>query len=273
MTRAYPRPGAVALLALAAVLATACGPEQASAGPDAATAATVDGAGSLATPPATGAGQLTGKPAATAPPTPPAVRQGPTRGAPAYPGTAQAYAQAVMDAWTADDAIDMQALATEEVYYGIFGLNASGYDDWSFLRCDGTAGSSYCSFVNDDDGDVVTLRISHQLLGQAHAAIGVKLDKTTYPDDGVSYVKEFIDAWKFGNTVRMLLLSTPEVVDEVPGPPTTTVTYPEPTCCGGGLVQVKAVWSGSTKRFDVGTSLLGGPHAILDYTLVLGFTG
>jgi hypothetical protein len=272
MTSGLRRAGAVALLALFGGLAAACGPEQANADTAATTAPTAEGAAGIGeAAPANGAGSRETQTSAQ-----PSTRSGggPTLApnSPPYPDTAPEYAQAVMDAWTADNALLVQSLATEDVYYGIFGLNASGYDDWTFLRCDGAAGSSYCSFVNDDDGDVITLRISNQLLGQAHAATDVSLDKTVYPEDGVLYVKEFVDAWKFGNEVRMLLLSKPSVVNEVPAAPTTTVTYPEPTCCGGGLLQVKAVWSGSTKRFDVGTTLLGGPHAIIDYTLELGYT-
>jgi hypothetical protein len=42
-------------------------------------------------------------------------------------------------------------------------------------------------------------------------------------------------------------------------------TYPGPVCCGGGLLQVKVQWSGITARFDVGTTKLSGPNAIIDY--------
>jgi hypothetical protein len=114
------------------------------------------------------------------------------------------------------------------------------------------------------DGDLLTLRISHPLLGQAHAAIEVSLDKTEYPADGIAYVKEFVAAWQFGNTARMLRLSTPGVVAAVKTPPVSP-TYPAPTCCGGGLLQVKVHWNGATARVDVGTTKLGGPNAIVGY--------
>src|SRR5262249_41469741 len=138
-------------------------------------------------------------------------------------------------------------------------------DQWTFLRCDGTAGSSYCSFTNAG-GDLLTLRISHALLSKAHAAIEFTLDRTTFPADGVAYVKEFVQAWQFGNPPRMLALSPPAVVAKVKQPPTNP-TSPAPTCCGGGLLQVKVNWAGlgTPARFDVGTTKLGGPNAILDY--------
>lgn len=247
---------AIAFLALATALAAACGPGQA-VGTDPTTSEGPDGVGAVGT----GGPTTNGEPPA-----------GPTDISPTYPDTAEGYAQEVMDAWTADNALLVQSLATEEVYYAIFGLPVSGYDDWTFLRCDGAAGSSYCSFTNPD-GDVVTLRISNQLLGQAHAATDVTLDKTEYPGEAVAYVMEFVEAWQFGNTARMLKLSSPEVVNKVPDTAPTSVTYLPLDCCGGGLAQVKVKIGNPTARFDVGTTKLGGPNAILDYAVEFGISG
>jgi hypothetical protein len=49
-------------------------------------------------------------------------------------------------------------------------------------------------------------------------------------------------------------------------------TYPTPTCCGGDLLRVKVSWSSKFATFDVRTTLLGAPNAILDYDLELGLT-
>ena len=163
----------------------------------------------------------------------------------------------------------MQALTSDAAYYGLVDLDASPYDAWAFLRCDGAAGSSYCSFANPV-GDVLTLRISNLLLGQADATVDAFLDKTGYPNDAVLYVKEFIEAWQFGNSARMLQLSSPAVMSKVPNTAPTSVTYLPLECCGGGLAQVKVKIGKVTARFDVGTIKLGGPHAILDYAVEFG---
>jgi hypothetical protein len=265
-------------LAALAVLAAGCEPRDATSANPATTEVAEVGSLGVATP--------TGGPTIYADPTPTLVAPtltaptlvaptrvaGPTRISPTYPATAQAYAEAVLEAWAGTDPNWLDALTTVAVSFEIFDLNASPYDEWAFLRCDGAAGSSYCSFVNADDGDVLIVQISNGLVGGPHAAVGVQLDKTVYPGDAVLYVKEFVQAWQFGNTVRMLLLSSPSVVDEVPAAPTGILTYPAPTCCGGGLTQVKVQWSGKTARFDVGTTLLGGPNAILDYAPEFGLT-
>jgi hypothetical protein len=245
------RLGLLALAALAAGLATGCGPA----------AATATGSDPATSPPAADVLANVGEAA-------PAPAPGPSDLTPSYPGTTETYSKAVVSAWTQDQPATLGSLTTTATRDQILDLLPTVNANWSYLRCDGTAGSSYCSFTNAD-GDLLTLRISHALLGKAHAAIEVSLDVTEYPADGVAYVKEFVAAWQFGNPARMLKLSGPAVMakvkTQVKAPPASP-TYPAPTCCGGGgLLQVKVVWSGVTGRFDVGTTMLGGPNAIVDY--------
>lgn len=251
------RSGLLILAAVAVGLATAaCGPAIAgNTTPTAGASSPADGGtGTIGVPP---------QPTVTSPGGNPGGNPGPTDIAPIYPQTAEAYSKAVVNAWTQDQASTLATLTADGVKDEIVDLLASVNDQWTYLRCDGTAGSSYCSFTNAD-GDVFIVRISHSLLGKAHAAIEASLDETEYPMDGVAYVKEFVSAWQFGNTARMLKLSSASVVAKVKSPPASP-TYPAPDCCGGGLLQVKVKWSGITNRFDVGTMKLGGPHAILDY--------
>lgn len=253
-TKNLRRAVTIACLTLGTALAAACGPNQ-TAGPEPTSTVEADGEGAF--------GTSTTEASAPDP--------GPTDISPTYPDDAEAYAEEVMEAWGGGSASWLEALTAEAAYYGIADLNASPYDPWQLLRCDGAAGSSYCSFTNPD-GDLITLRISHQLLGDAHAATEVTLEKTVYPNDSVLYVKEFVEAWQFGNTARMVKLSSPAVANKVPDTPPTSVTYLPLDCCGGGLAQVKVKIGNPTARFDVGTTKLGGPNAILDYATELGFT-
>ncbi len=180
-----------------------------------------------------------------------------------FPSTAKAYAQAVVTASKQGQVETLGSLTTPGVQEQLLEIPQPLNDAWSYVRCDGTAGSSYCLFVNAD-GDELTLRVSHPLLGQAHATTEVTLDLTQYPADGVAYVKEFVAAWQVGNTARMLKLSTPGVVDQL-GTAPVNPSYPKPDCCGGGLLQVKVAWAATSVRFDVRTTLLGDPHAIVGY--------
>jgi hypothetical protein len=83
----------------------------------------------------------------------------------------------------------------------------------------------------------------------------------------VDYVKEFVAAWQKGNKARMNALALTEVVTyaNATSPPTSP-SYPAPTCCGGGLLQVVVHWDSKEVTFDVGTTKLGGKDAIVGYT-------
>lgn len=247
------RVGLTVLAAIAIGLGSAaCGPTKS---PDLAAATPPSPAGP------DGAGSLGGAPDGGGPPAP-----GPTDLSPNYPSTPEAYSKAVVAAWVQDQPVTLASLTDGDTNTAVTDLLPTVNDQWTYMRCDGTAGSSYCSFANVN-GDLFILRITHSLLSKAHAAIEGNLDRTEYPNDGTAYVKEFVAAWQFGNTARMLVLSTPAVAAKVKQAPSSP-TYPPATCCGGGLLQVKVHWTGlgSSALFDVGTTKLGGPHAILDYT-------
>ena len=131
--------------------------------------------------------------------------------APAYPATARAYAEAVLAAWKQKLINKLGDLTTALVQDQIISIPGPPNQTWTYQRCDGAAGSSYCAFVNAD-GDVITLRISTALLGKAHAATEVKLDQTEYSSDAKQYVQAFVEAWRNGNTKRMLALSADQSV-------------------------------------------------------------
>ncbi len=184
--------------------------------------------------------------------------------APAFPATAKAYSEAVLAAWKNKQTIILGDLTTPTVQEQILEIPGPPLQNWTYVRCDEYAASSQCLFFNPN-GDEVALRISHPLLGQAHAADQVVFGVPKYPSDGVIYVKEFVAAWKNGNTPRMLLLSKPAVVNQVGTIPAANPVYPAPVCCGGGLLQVVVQFGGASVTFDVGTTLLGMQHAIVGY--------
>lgn len=160
------------MVALAAVLAMgACGQPE----PDGSPSGGADAIGAGATPSA-GESQVP-SPEVQPTPAPSAVTQ-PTakpEPAPENPTTARKYAEAVVSAWQQDKIDVLGDLATPGVQEQIIEIPGPIDMDWTFTRCDGAAGSSYCLFTNAV-GDVLILRISNSLLGQAHAATEVRLD-------------------------------------------------------------------------------------------------
>lgn len=129
-----------------------------------------------------------------------------------YPATARAYAEAVLTAWGQKLDARLGDLTAALVHDQIISIPGPPNLNWSHDRCDAAAGSTYCVFVNDD-GDVITLRITNALLGKPRAATEVRLDQTVYSNDVKLYVQAFVEAWRNGNVKRMHALSTPAGVE------------------------------------------------------------
>ena len=203
-----------------------------------------------------GLGSSPGPDATTPPPT--------TSAAPTYPGTARAYAEAVLTAWRLKQQTRLAELTTAEVEEQIIEVPGPPNQQWVYQNCDGAAGSSYCGFVNVD-GDVITLRISNQLLGKPDATTEVKLDLTVYAPKATDYVKAFVEAWRNGNTRRMLALSSQAEVDYFTHytPPSTY------TVCSfkvGTVWQVRVYNSdGLSYLMKVTDAQLTKPHAITSH--------
>lgn len=191
---------------------------------------------------------------------PSTVVSGTTTPAASYPGTAQAYAEAVLLAWRIRQFTRLTDLTSPEVLAQLQ-TTANIEFDWSFINCQGAAGSSYCQYLNGD-GDSATLRLNNQLLGRAHAATEVKLDRTTYSNNAVEYIKAFIEAWRNANTKRMAALASATEVTYFthytpPGAYSTCATL------AGGTASVRVYNAdGLNYTLTVSVATLGAKHAI-----------
>jgi hypothetical protein len=210
----------------------------------------------VTTPSATGSETASGAPG---PSTVVTAATTPAAGA-SYPGTAQGYAEAVLQAWRIKQFTRLTDLTSPAV---LTQLQTTGNieSDWSFVNCQGAAGSSYCQYLNGD-GDSATLRLDNQLLGRAHAATEVKLDLTTYSNNAVEYVKAFIEAWRNANTKRMTTLANATEVTYFthyapPGAYSTCATL------AGGTASVRVYNAdGLNYTLNVSVATLGAKHAI-----------
>jgi hypothetical protein len=255
-TLSTTRAAALAAAAFIAVLLAGCGAGQSGAGGD----------------------QTAGlAPEATVAPTPPLIVD-PTEapgepgtelpeGAPvSYPSTARAYAEATVAAWADDDLDGLAGFTTEQVHEQFIEIPGQLKTDWIYVRCDGVAGSSYCTLRNGD-GDQVRLKVVHQYLGGPHAVTELTASLTVYKTDAEDYAREFVFAWKAGNTPRMRALARPDVVVAVNNldvPAGNHLLLFQLEHGGAGLVMVH-VSAGVTFRLDIGTTLLGQPKAIVGY--------
>ncbi len=183
-----------------------------------------------------------------------------------YPTNADAYAQAVVAAWQTDPNGALTDLTSAQAQEQLIQIPGPLDMNWHFAMCDGAAGSSYCTFFNDD-GDRLRLQLTNALLGQAHAAVGVNLEQTEYPSAAEAYVTAFIEAWQQGNRWRMAALSNDNEVEYF-----THYTPPAPgyDLCSDGAAGSTYVHvyngDGLSYLIQVSNSKLGQAHAIVAHS-------
>lgn len=129
-----------------------------------------------------------------------------------FPLTVREYAEATVGAWAAPDLGRLADLATPEVHAALVELPGPPDPRWSLVECDDTGVEVGCAFYNSE-GDELVVWVERTGLGAPRAAVAVDFDPTSFPDDPLAYVAEFLDAWRAGNLARMRMLAAPTVVE------------------------------------------------------------
>jgi hypothetical protein len=140
-----------------------------------------------------------GVPASTSPAPPPA---------PTYPSSAEAYAKAGVAAWVNHDATRLDQLEVPGgQIHTLAGCTGCYNMTFTFIRCEGAAGSSYCLFFNAV-GDELNVHLQNSLLGSPRAIVlGSIWSPITFPSDNKAYAQEALDAWLSRNDARLKLLT------------------------------------------------------------------
>lgn len=191
---------------------------------------------------------------------------GATTASSTFPGTARLYAEAVLLAWRTKQFTRAGQLVTPTVLSQLQ-TTANLDPNWSYVSCQGAAGSTYCVFLNAD-GDAATLRLDNQLVGRANAVTELKLDETKYSNNAVEYVKAFVEAWRNANTKRMAALANGTEVDYFthytpPG------TYSTCATLSGTTASVRIYNAdGVNYTLTVSVMKLGGKNAITGHVLI-----
>ncbi len=159
---------------LAVAVVSSCGSSDPTAGSSSATTPTVATTSASSTTPATVTVTTTVTASATSrtPQIDPTLTTPPPgKDAPAIPRSAQDYGTAFVKAWVDRDRTRASQLGTEAAVETAF---ASTVDTMPrFVRCEGAAGSSYCTFEGDEYTMRVRVRNELASLGQLHAVAEV----------------------------------------------------------------------------------------------------
>ncbi|MET7417788.1 hypothetical protein [Dactylosporangium sp. NPDC005555] len=145
--------------------------------------------------------------------------------APAYPGDAKGYCQAVVSAWTKNDMNRIKQLSGSGAVSNFQYIEKGADTNWKYVKKNG----SECVLRNDH-GDELQVTVDEHNLGKPQAVTDVVIQKTEYPSDPSSYVSGFINAWYNGNTQRMASYSSHSIAGSYGGkkaPPNWTESQPK----------------------------------------------
>lgn len=86
---------------------------------------------------------------------------------PAIPSDPAEYATALIRAWELGDAPVAEVFATDDAFDQLFAFEGAGAPGvWQLVRCEGAAGSTYCTFNAGGDPTLV-VRVSNELAAQS----------------------------------------------------------------------------------------------------------
>ena len=182
---------------------------------------------------------------------------------PTFPRTAQGYAQAGLDAYGKRNTarlVDLTTAASKAQFDDVHPSNTH----WHYHDCNGAAGSSYCTFDNDN-GDRFQIQIDNNALGSPHGIVNVNIDATILFPTADDYVRTFMQAWHDGNVVRMKALSNPTVTSYFTHfTPQEAWTLSEDGAAGHTYVHITNA-DGFDQYVEVENDKLGHQHAIVDH--------
>jgi hypothetical protein len=184
-----------------------------------------------------------------------------------YETDAESYARAAVRAWIVMD-LGRIAGYVSPAAGQVMSDHPSPGDDWVFLGCTPSGGSTTCAFRNLN-GDDLTLTVDDATLGHAGAVSTVDLRRTTFPREPKAYASMFLAAWQAGNKQLMSALTSTQVYDHVVEELTPPGTFK--ACVDQGVqnsTYVSVFGLGASADFRLtlrlSNSALGGPHAIFE---------
>ncbi len=261
-TRLWP----VAIALLATTMLTGCGGKASTGNPASALGHVGDGSSGpiVSTPPSTSpsagtssTGTSTSPPTGGTPPAPSSVPAG-------YPKSAHGYADAVIAAYSTHKTARLNDLSGKDAATNFAAL-ARADQHWHFQNCDGTAGTIYCTYDNNN-GDRIRLMLAGGTLGKPHALDDFSLDRTLFSTDVDTYVGYFYQAWLDDNSRRLVALSTASVTAHFSGlkKPQSNMLADKPSTPDAGHTQVSLydALGAHTEYVLVATAKLGHAHAI-----------
>ena len=151
----------------------------------------------------------------------------------------------LFDSWKGNDADGAHAFATDQAVDEIFvGHTYSAKAQWAFIKCEGAAGSDYCTWVNNTETSLV-LKVVNQFQ---------KVDDAKFVplDSGVA--GRFFHAWRTGNHTTAAQYGTATAVTQLYSATYSGSDHWTPMGCDHTAGSVYCSWendAGHTTRLHV----------------------
>lgn len=158
-------------------------------------------------------------------------------------------AAGLFDSWKGNDADGAHAFATNTAVDEIFAKTYRAKSGWFFSNCEGAAGSTYCTWINNVETTLI-LRVSNQAGVVSSAAF-------TPIESGV--IGRFFHAWRDGNHTEAAKYGTATAVTQLYSATYSAAKHWVPDSCSGAAGSIYCTFrddSGGTIRLhldDVGT--------------------
>jgi hypothetical protein len=144
-----------------------------------------------------------------------------------------APAGSLFDAWKANDMAAANAVATPGAVTQMFGQPYSAADGWTFVRCDGAAGSTYCTWV-----DKVENRIQMRIDNMSNKVTEVQ----RIPVESAVAGRVFF-AWRKGDSGAAGPYATPEAVWALFSKSYSAADHWLPSGCDGAAGHLYCTWT------------------------------
>ncbi len=144
----------------------------------------------------------------------------------------------LFNAWVANNHSAAAAVATPSAVSQMFSQAYSAYDGWFFDRCDGAAGSTYCTWITHIEGRM-ELRVDNA---------SQKVVSVTRTSLGSISAGRLFHAWRIGNSRAGAPYATPAALFALFAKPYSASDHWTPQGCDGAAGSLYCTWTNDAAK-------------------------
>jgi hypothetical protein len=144
----------------------------------------------------------------------------------------------LFDSWKGNDADGAHSFATDAAVDQIFAKTYSAKSEWFFDKCEGTAGSTYCTWINN-----IETRLQMRVGNSSNKVVDVQFIALS---SGIS--GRFFHAWRSGDHSAAANYGTATAVSQLYSRTYSASDHWTPQGCDGAAGSIYCTWSADDGR-------------------------